>query len=71
MNSEEVEIGKTYRCDWEDGRQYFATVLQKNDQRVLVSVGNKVNADGDADDVAFSLGTVGHQWVDAKQLHDL
>jgi hypothetical protein len=70
MNLEEVQIGKKYRCDWE-GHQYFATVLRKQSGRVLVSLGDRINAQGDPDDPVLALGWIGYQWADPGKLHEL
>ena len=70
MNLEEIQIGNKYSCDWE-GHQYFATVLRKQGRRVLVSLGDRINADGDRDDPVLAMGWIGYQWVEAGKLHDL
>jgi hypothetical protein len=49
MDLDEVELGRRYACDFE-GKQYFATVIDKDDQRVLVTLGDKINKDSDRGD---------------------
>ena len=50
-------------CDYNGGR-YFAVVIEKNDVRVRVTLGDKVNEDGNSSrDPTEALGTLGPVWV--------
>jgi hypothetical protein len=66
MNLDEVEIDKRYACDHDDGKQYYATVLGKNDRWVLVTLDDRVGNEGEE---VHALGTLGPRWVEPKQLH--
>jgi hypothetical protein len=67
MNLDEVVIGKKYAFDHEDGKQYYATVLEKDGRKVRVKLGDRVGKEGEA---IHALGTLQSRWVDPKRLHE-
>jgi hypothetical protein len=71
MDLDEVEIDAKYRCDYDDGKQYVATVLEKYHRKVLVTLGDRINKDGDPGDPIHRMGTLGAIWVVPKQLHPM
>jgi hypothetical protein len=70
MNLFEIEIGRKYKCDRNDG-QYFATVREKRDGRIGVILGNKVRGDGDPADPIDRLGTLELVWVEPGCIHSM
>jgi hypothetical protein len=63
MKLPDIEIGRRYICEYLDGR-YFAVVINKNDAQVLVTLGDRVNEDGDpCGDPTKALYTMGAVWV--------
>jgi hypothetical protein len=50
MNLFEIEIGRKYKCDCQDG-QYFATVKEKRDGVIGVVLGDKVGKIDDPGDL--------------------
>ena len=49
MKMEEIELRKKYRYIWEDELPYFATVERKQGGRALITLGDRINKDGDPD----------------------
>jgi hypothetical protein len=71
MELDNIEVGQKYRCDYE-GAQYFATVVAKDDKRgARVTLGDKINKEGDPGDPTDALGALGKIWVDPKHLHSM
>jgi hypothetical protein len=64
MNLFEIEIGRTYKCDHQDG-QYFVTVKEKRDGRIGVVLGDKVGAG----DPVVRLGAQGLVWFKPEHIH--
>jgi hypothetical protein len=70
MKMEEIELRKKYRYTWEDDLPYFATVERKQGGRALITLGDRINKDGDPDVVVHSLkGKL--QWVKPEELQEL
>jgi hypothetical protein len=70
MKMEEIELRKKYRYIWEDELPYFATVERKQGGRALITLGDRINKDGDPDVVVHSLkGKL--QWVKPDELQEL
>ena len=70
MKMEEIELRKKYRYIWEDDLPYFATVERKQGGRALITLGERINKDGDPDVVIYSLkGKL--QWVRPEELQEL
>jgi len=69
MNLFEIEIGRKYKCDRQDG-QYFATVKEKRDGSIGVVLGDKVEKDGDLDPID-RLGTSDLVWVEPHCIHPM
>jgi hypothetical protein len=69
MNLFEIEIGRKYKCDRQDG-QYFATVKEKRDGSIGVVLGDKVEKDGDPDPID-RLGTLELVWVEPGCIHPM
>ena len=65
MNLFEIEIGRKYKCDRQDG-QYFATVKEKRDGLIGVVLGNKVETDP-----IDRLGTSDLVWVEPHCIHPM
>jgi hypothetical protein len=53
MKMEEIELRKKYRYIWEDDLPYFATVERKQGGRVLITLGDRINKDGDR--ISYSI----------------
>jgi len=71
MELDDVVIHKKYICDYE-GAGYFAIAVDKNSRRVCVSLGDKVDENGDPGDPTESLaGTLAPIWVPADRLREM
>ena len=70
MQLNDIEVGHKYRCEYR-GATYFATVVDKTDKDVSVTLGDMVNADGDPGDPTEALGTLGEVRVSADALQPL
>jgi hypothetical protein len=57
MNLFEIEIGRSYKCDRKDG-QYVATVKEKQDGRIGVTLRNELGIGGDFIEPVDSRGLV-------------
>jgi hypothetical protein len=69
MNLFEIEIGRKYKCDRQDG-QYFATVKEKRDGAIGVMLGDKVGKIDDPGDLD-QPDTLGLVWVEPKCVHPM
>jgi hypothetical protein len=63
----EIEIGRSYKCDRKDG-QHVATVREKQDGRIGVTLRNESKIGGDSSEPADSRGLI---WLSPKVIHPL
>ena len=69
MNLFEIEIGRKYKCDCQDG-QYFATVKEKRDGVIGVVLGDKVGKIDDPGDLD-QPDTLDLVWIEPKCVHPI
>jgi hypothetical protein len=67
MNLFEIEIGRSYKCDREDG-QHLATVKHKQDGQIGVALHNEVGSASDPVQVTDSRGLI---WLKPDDIHPL